>query len=135
MSIQTPFMEHPTGRFDTACAAMEDALVRLRALPRWEHWITFTAQGQGHRPDSFRCAEVRLLGSTLDVGPQPLDVARIIHAAGAPAVSLVSQGQYYSVAEASPREVAHILDAVFRHHLGIRPFADEGDDYAVGAEW
>ena len=27
------------------------------------------------------------------------------------------------------------LDAIFRHHFGLRPFADEGDDYAVGAEW
>jgi hypothetical protein len=114
---------------------MEDAVGRLRALPIWERWITFTAQGAGHRPDAVQCAEVRLLGGTLDVGSLPLDVPRIIGAAGARDVSLVSQGQYYSVAEASPREVAHILDSVFRHHLGIRPFADENDDYAVGAEW
>jgi hypothetical protein len=32
-------------------------------------------------------------------------------------------------------QVALILDAIFRHHFGIRPFPDEGDDYAVGAEW
>jgi hypothetical protein len=31
--------------------------------------------------------------------------------------------------------VAQILDAIFREHFGIRPFPDEGDDYAVGAEW
>ena len=128
-------MEHPTGRFDTAIAAMEDAVGRLRALPVWEQWITFTAQGEGLSLDRIQCAEVRLLGNTLDVGSLPLDVARIVRFAGVRVVSIVSQGQYYSVAEASPREVAHILDAVFRHHLGIRPFADEGDDYAVGAEW
>jgi ABC-type phosphonate transport system ATPase subunit len=31
-----PFMEHPTGGFDSAVAAMEDAVRRLRELPSWE---------------------------------------------------------------------------------------------------
>ena len=53
----------------------------------------------------------------------------------APSASLVADGAQYSVAAASPREVAQILDAIFRHHFGLRPFADEGVDYAVGAEW
>lgn len=40
-----------------------------------------------------------------------------------------------SIAAASPREVAQLLDAIFRNHFGIRPFSGEDDDYAVGAEW
>ena len=35
----------------------------------------------------------------------------------------------------SGSQVAQILDAIFRNHFGLRPFADEDDDYAVGAEW
>jgi len=33
------------------------------------------------------------------------------------------------------REAAQILDAIFRHVLEIRPFDDQDNDYAVGAEW
>lgn len=132
---QQPFMEHPTGDFDSAVAAMEDAVRRLRNLPRWEQWITFSAQGEANSPDSYEFAKVRMLGEKLDVGDKPLDVPQIIQSARAGVVSLVTDGAHYSVAAASPREVAQLLDAIFRHHFGIRPFADEKDDYAVGVEW
>jgi hypothetical protein len=124
-----PFMEHPTGDFE----AMEDAVTRLRKLPKWEQWITFSAPGEGHGPDSYQFAEVRMLADKLEVGDKPLDVARVVQAARTGA-SLVADGAHYSVAAASPREVAQLLDAIFRHHFHIRPFADEDDDYAVGAE-
>jgi hypothetical protein len=130
-----PFMEHPTGDFDSAVAAMEDAVRRLRELPKWEQWITFSAQGEGRRPDSYQFAEVRMLGDKLEVGEKPLDIPGIIEAAHTGGASLGADGAQYSVAAASPREVAQILDAIFRRHFGLRPFADEGDDYAVGAEW
>lgn len=130
-----PFMEHPTGDFDSAIAAMEDAVRRLRALPKWDQWIAFSAQGEGHGEDSYEFAEVRMLRDKLDVGEKPLDIVRVIQAARTGASSLVANGTQYSVAAASPREVAQILDAIFRQHFGLRPFADEGDDYAVGAEW
>src|SRR4051812_24687009 len=130
-----PFMEHPSGDFDSAIAAMEDAVTRLRKLPKWEQWITFSAQGEGHGPDSYEFAEVRMLRDKVDLGEKPLDVARTIQAAHTGPSSLVAAGAYYSVAAASPREVAQILDAMFRHHFELRPFADEDHDYAVGAEW
>jgi len=77
-----------------------------------------------------------MLGDKLEVGGKPLDVSRIVEAARTGAASLAGDGSHYSVAAAaSPREVAQILDAIFRHHFRIRPFADEEDDYAVGAEW
>jgi hypothetical protein len=130
-----PYLEHPTGDFDSAVAAMEDAVCRLRKLPSWEQWITFGAQGEGNNPDSYELAEIRMLGDALDVGDKPLDVPRVIHAARTGPSSLVADGAHYSVAAASPREVAQVLDAIFRHHFGLRPFADEDGDYAVGAEW
>jgi hypothetical protein len=130
-----PFIEHPTGDFDNAVAAMEDAVRRLRSLPRWEQWITFGAQGEGHSPESYEFAEIRMLDNRLDTGPRPLDVPFIIQTASTRASSLVADGAHYSVATASPLEVAQLLDAIFRHHFGIRPFADESDDYSVGAEW
>ena len=128
-------MEHPTGDFATAVAAMEDTVRRLRKLPSWEQWITFGAQGQGGTADTCEFAEVRMLDDRLDAGGKPLDIPRLIQAAHTGASSLVADGAHYSVAAASPREVAQILDAIFRHHFGIRPFPDEDDDYAVGAEW
>src|ERR1043166_8413968 len=129
-----PFMEHPSGEFESAVEAMEDAVRRLRKLSKWEKWITFSAQGEGNSPDSYEFFEVRMLCDKLEVGEKPLDVARIQAAAGSGLNSLVANGAQYSVAAASPKEVAQILDAVFRQHFGLRPFADEGDDYAVGAE-
>jgi hypothetical protein len=130
-----PFMEHPTGDFNSAVAAMEDAVHRLRKLPKWKQWITFSAQGEGHGPDSYEFAEVRMLRDKIDVGEKSLDIPRVIQAARTEASSLVSDGAQYSVAAASLREVAQILDAIFRHHFGICPFADEANDYAVGVEW
>jgi len=51
-----PFMEHPTGGFDSAVEAMEDAVRRLRQLRNWRQWITFGAQGEGHGPDGYEFA-------------------------------------------------------------------------------
>jgi len=128
-------MEHPTGDFDSAVSAMEDAVSRLRKLPKWEQWITFSAQGEGHNSESCEFAEIRMLGDWLDVGNKPLDVSGTIQTAGTSLSSLIADGVRYSVKAASPREVAQIFDSIFRHHFGLRPFADEDDDYAVGAEW
>jgi hypothetical protein len=130
-----PFMEHPTGDFNSAVAAMEDAIRRLRQLPKWDQWITISAQGEGNGPDSYEFFEVRMRSDKLDVGEKPLNISQIIEAAGTEASSLVAEGAQYSVAAASPAEAARILDAIFRDHFGLRPFPDEDDDYAVGAEW
>jgi hypothetical protein len=134
-TLPAPFFEHPTGDFDSAITAMEDGIRRLRELPNWDQWITFRAQGEGNRPDSCQFAELRMLRDSVDVGSEPLDIPRVVQKARAGASLLVAVGAHYSVAAASPQEAARILDAIFRHHSGIRPFADESDDYAVGAEW
>ena len=129
-----PFMEHPTGDFETAVDAMADAIGRLRALPQWKDWITFCAQGAGQDEDSDHFAEIRMRGDEIELD-EPMDVDSVIRRAGAPKSSLTTAGDNYSLADASPKDAARIMDAIFRHHLGIRPHADEGDDYAVGAEW
>jgi hypothetical protein len=129
-----PFMEHPSGDFKTVVDAMEDAVRRLRKLKNWDQWITFDAQGEV-LGESYEFADIRMLRDKLDVGEKPLDVPRIIQAANTGPATLAPDGSQYSVAAASPREVAQILDAIFRHHFGLRPFADEDNDYAVGAEW
>src|SRR5215471_12587846 len=105
-----PFMEHPTGDFESAVAAMEDAVRRLRELPNWEQWITFSAQGEGSGPDSYEFAEIRMLRDKLDVGEKPLEIPRVIEFARTGASLLVADGAQYSVVAASPREVAQILD-------------------------
>jgi hypothetical protein len=131
-----PFMEHPIGDFGSAVDAMEDAVTRLRQLSNWDRWITFSAQGQGGRVDSYEFFDVRMLGDKIDVGDEPLEIARIVQAARTSESSLAAAGAHYSVAAASPQEVAHILDAIFRHHFGLRLHDDRTrEDYPVGAEW
>jgi hypothetical protein len=129
-----PFLEHPTGDYATALEAMEAAIGRLRVLPEWKNWITFCAQGQGATGENVHFAELRLLQGKLDAGG-PLNVAEIVAFAGVAARSLVPEGALYSIAAATPEEAARLLDAIFRNHLGIHPFPDEANDYAVGAEW
>ena len=129
-----PFMEHPTGDFKSAVDAMADAINRLRALPEWTDWITFSAQGMGHNEDSEQHAEIRMRRDELQLG-EPIDAESVMRHAGVPQSRLTAVGANYSVGQASPAETARILDAIFRNHLGIRPFPDQRDDYAVGAEW
>ena len=62
-----PFMEHPTGDFNSAVDAMADAIKRLRALPEWNDWITFCAQGAGHDEDSDHLAEIRMRRDELEL--------------------------------------------------------------------
>src|SRR4051794_3769128 len=58
--MEQPFMEHPSGDFETAVDAMADAIKRLRGLPEWDEWITFHAQGMGGRLDSYHFAAIRM---------------------------------------------------------------------------
>lgn len=131
----TPAVRPPSMGFDNAVSAMADAVTRLRALEVWDHWIVFVAQGIGEKPGEYHFAEIRMLGHRLDLGGRSMNVADIIRAAQADAASLVAVGNHYSVAAASPQEVARLFDSIFRLHFGIRPFPGDGDDYPVGAEW
>lgn len=132
--MTSPFMEHPSGEFDSAVDAMADAVRRLRALPDWNDWITFCAQGMSHRVDSYHMAEIRMRRGEL-VLDEPLDVKAITKLAGVPERALNSVGTNYTVHQASPDEAAKIMNVIFRHVLGIRPHTGEGEDYAIGAEW
>jgi hypothetical protein len=131
-----PFMEHPSDQYENAIEAMEDAIRRLRALPKWDKWIEFSAQGENPaRPGTIKFAEVRVLGDRLDVGDRALDLPVITAKAKVPATSIRADGKHYLIALTSPREFAVLLDAIFQQHFGIQPFADEGNDYSIGAEW
>jgi hypothetical protein len=128
-------MEHPTGEYSNAIDAMESAILRLRELPEWNQWITFCAQGEGSSPETTHFAQVRILSDVLDAGVR-VNPAQVAGQARVEAISFTEAGgTRYSIAEATPRQAAQILDALFRHQLGIRPFPDENGDYAVGAEW
>ena len=129
-----PFMEHPTGDFKSAVDAMADAIKRLRALPEWNDWITFSAQGMGHDEDSEQHADIRMRRDEIQLDAS-IDAELVTRHAGVPQSHLTAVGAEYAVGQASPAEAARILDAIFRHQLGIRPFPDQDDDYAVGAEW
>ncbi len=134
--VSPPFMEHPTGEFKTATDAMADAIKRLRALSERKDWIMFTAQGMGDRVDSYRFAVIRMRQDSLEFDkPIDVDIDLVTKRAGVPQTCLSKNGNIYSVASATPIQAARVMDAIFRQHLGIRPHQDEGNDYAVGAEW
>jgi hypothetical protein len=128
-------MEHPTGDFTSAIDAMADAIGRLGSLPDWSSWITFCAQGMGQRPDSYAFSEVRLLGDRIDIGDTSLNTKAVCAAAGLPSDCITLSRSHYITTSLSARQTAQLLDSIFRHHAHIKPFPDEDDDYAVGAEW
>jgi hypothetical protein len=134
--MNRPFMEHPSGDFETAVDAMADAIKRLRALPEWDKWISFNAQGMGGRVDSYHFAAIRMRqGELAFEKPLDVDIQKVTKQAGVPESSLTKTEGGYSVAKATPIEAARIMDAIFRQYLGIRPHTGEANDYAVGAEW
>jgi len=129
-----PFMEHPTGQFATAVEAMTDAIQRLRALPDWNNWITFCAQGAGQHENSYHPGEIRMRRGLIDTGA-PIDIESVSKSAQTQTSSILGQDGVYQLFGTTPVEAARILDSIFRNHLGIHPHADEGNDYAIGAEW
>jgi hypothetical protein len=144
--MDRPFMSHPSGDFDTAVDAMADAIKRLRALPEWDKWITFCAQGMGGLVDSYHCASIRMRHGEITFLVQTntlawtgetlkLDIPAVTKRAGVPESCLYMTESGYSVGKATPIEAARIMDVIFRQYMGIRPHTGEGDDYAIGAEW
>jgi hypothetical protein len=144
--MDRPFMEHPSGEFETAVDAMADAIKRLRGLPEWDKWITFEAQGMGPRVDTYHFAAIRMRHGDIMFMLQTntlawterkleLDISAVTMQAGVPESCLSKTESGYSVAKATPIQAARIMDAIFRQYLGIRPHTGEGNDYAIGAEW
>jgi len=134
--VDRPFMEHPSGEFETAVDAMADAIKRLRALPEWNDWIAFSAQGMGDRADSYHFAEIRMRRNELKLkNAIDIDIESVTKQAHVPRSCLSKNEDVFSVEKATPIEAARILDVIFRDYLGIRPHTGEGDDYAVAAEW
>jgi hypothetical protein len=127
-------MEHPSGQFTTAVEAMADAIQRLRTLSEWNNWITFCAQGAGQHENSYHLGEIRMRRGLIDTST-PIDIESVAKAAQARTSSIVGQDGIYQLSGTTPLEAARILDSIFRNHLKIRPHADQGDDYAIGAEW
>ena len=132
---ELPFMEHPSGDFDSAVDAMTDAIARLRALLDWSAWITFCAQGCADRVDTYSFQEIRMRGDEIQVDGGALDIARVCETAAISPQSLVRTNSHYRLNELSPRDTARLFDSIFRLHYGLIPHANEDPDYAVGAEW
>lgn len=134
--MDLPFMEHPSGDFETAVDAMADAIKRLRALSEWDKWITFHAQGMGGRADSYHFAAIRMRqGEIAFEKPLDVEVQKVTNQASVPESCLSRTEGGYSIAKATPIQAARIMDVIFRQYLGIRPHTGEGDDYGIGAEW
>lgn len=97
---------------------MAAAIERLRALPDWDEWISFIAQGYGGHGETYRHREIRLKQDCIECDH-----------------NLPAEAYEFEIQKASPSEVAKFLDDLFRNILGVAPFPDEGLDYAFGAEW
>jgi hypothetical protein len=83
-------MEHPTGDFETAVAAMTDAIARLRQTAVWPAAIVLSAQGYGGKPDTYRFEDVKLQGHTAFVDGCPVDLAAVRARAGVPSAAIVA---------------------------------------------
>ena len=135
MPSDRPFMEHPSGEFETAVDAMADAIERLRALREWDEWISFHAQGAGSRVGSYHCAVIKMCRGQIAFEQQlKLHTRKVTKRAAVPEMCLNESDCGYSIETATPHEAARIMDVIFREHLGIRPYDGEGDDYAIGAD-
>lgn len=89
--------------------------------------------GKGYREDTYEFSEVRVRGTTQDAGEELPDIGPIVRRAHVQASIVGDDGTHYSVTNASPREAAQILDAIFRSTFIAQPFPDVDDDYAMGA--
>src|SRR6185437_7464654 len=69
-----PFMEYPSDDYASSLEAMRSAFERLTKGGYGDRWITFGAQGKGHREDSYQSADVRVRNNTLDLRGQELDL-------------------------------------------------------------
>lgn len=131
-----PFLEHPTGEFETALEAIQSAMTRLDAIDMAGSWITFSGQGQGHRPDSYYVVDVEYMDRKFNIGPEPVDLARLLKVSGLDRADLevhATPDGVIEMSDADARQRAIFLDALFQQR-GVKPFDGE-DDYAVGAEW
>ncbi|NUQ63112.1 MAG: ankyrin repeat domain-containing protein [Pirellulales bacterium] len=130
-----PFMEHPSGEFATTVDAMTDAIKRLRKLKPWDKWITFSASGQGSRPDTYHIVDVLVHGQSVNIGDESVDLDAVLSRAGLSRSKLQDSHEkgIIELRHTTPVQFAKFLDSLF-YHFGVRPFEDE-DDYAVGVEW
>jgi len=132
-----PFMEHPTGEFDTAFQAIRSAMQRLDQMDMGDRWIDFCGQGQGANPELTQIESVLFNGRSFDLSGQTVDLKTILASTGlTPAGTKVetSPDGKITLPDANPEQLARFLDALFQKHFGIKPFKDE-EDYSVGAEW
>src|SRR5262245_34781811 len=135
-SAPEPFMEFPNGEYANQFEALEDAIKRLRALPNWDQWITFCAQGENPaRPDTIKFVDLRLYGDQLSAGDYPPDVEKMSSVIGTDGASCIATGRHFSVGSTSTRDLAQQFDAIFRSHFPIPPGAEPVEQYSVGAEW
>lgn len=141
-----PFMEHPCGDFKTPVDAMAAAIKKLRALPDWNKWITFCAQGMGSRVDSYHFASIRMrqgdIAFMVETKPNrwtekklKLDIKAVTKRARVPESCIAKTKAGYTVSNATPLQAARIVDSIFRQYMGIRPHRGEGNGYAICAEW
>src|SRR6185369_14811643 len=73
-----PFMEYPSGDYQSSLHAMTSAFERLKSGGYADRWITFCGQGRGHDEDSDQIEEVNVRGNTLDLRGQTLDVPALL---------------------------------------------------------
>jgi len=98
---------------------MADAIKRLRALPQWDKWITFHAEGMGSRVDSYHFAAIRMRQGEIALErPLDVDMQKVTKASGGSRILPVQNRRRYSIAKATPIQAARIMDVIFRQYFG-----------------
>ncbi len=131
-----PIAEHPSGEFDSSLEAMSTAFSRILSCNEPERWVVLSGQGQGWRPDSYLIADVEYRNGEF-VFPEPIPkIASYADEVGLDGslLEISSDLTRLKVTNVSPKQLARLLDTIFREHFKVRPHDNE-DDYAFGAEW
>jgi hypothetical protein len=127
-----PLFTHPCGKYRDAFAALVAVFRLLRDDdPRR---LIIDGQGQGGRLDSFKSYEIRYCGGVLDVPFATIDLPAVLAAARQPLTDVVADHDgKIAFTTADPAERAAFLDALYRVHFKLKPFA-ESRDYSIGVE-
>ena len=132
--MREPLLEHPTGEYETTLEALEAGLRKLLSLGTSEP-LVICAQGQGVHEDAVSFADLLWHDGELR-SSEPFDWRTAIEQSGASQPDAIAQAAASgSLDQCEPAALARVLDVIFRHQLGIRPFDGEGEDYPVGMEW
>lgn len=128
--------EHPSGAFSSSRDAMTAAFERIRECDNPDRWVVLSGQGQGDHRDSYMFADILFRKHTFDLGESVPGLPDILAEVGLRdrRVEISEDNRIIALPDASPEELAALLNALYLRHFDLKPHEGESD-FAFGAEW